>query len=107
MTAWAGICPASSRDLRLEQDLWWDETKPEWLVEHAHVLDLLGVERRGEAVRWTEAHARAVQLLLGHHRDRMTTRSKRTAARGEPYAEAYANRALELLWPKYAARFEI
>jgi hypothetical protein len=42
-----------------EQDLWWDQTKPEWLVEHAHVLDLLGVERRGEAVRWTEAQARA------------------------------------------------
>jgi hypothetical protein len=37
----------------------------------------------------------------------MTTRSKWTAARGEPYAEAYANRALEILWPKYAARFEI
>src|SRR5690348_1356674 len=96
-----------------EQDLWWDETTPEWIAEHAHLLELLGVERRGKAVCWTEPQARVFQLLhilpheLGHHHDRMTTRSKAEAARGEPYAEAYANRALELLWPAYSARFGV
>ncbi len=46
--------------------------------------------------KFTEDAARAYQLLhillheLGHHHDRMTTRSQRRAARGELYAEAYA-----------------
>jgi hypothetical protein len=52
-------------------------------------------------VKWTENTARAYQLLymflheLGHHHDRMTTRSRRATARGEPYAESYANRDTE------------
>src|SRR3954453_9105749 len=42
-------------------------------------------------LRWTEAQARAYQLLhiltheLGHHHDRITTHNGRNAARGEPY----------------------
>lgn len=36
---------------------------------------------------------------LGHHRDRMTTRSRISAARGEPFAERYANEVFERLWP--------
>lgn len=63
-------------------------------------------------VRWTEAQARGFLLLyvlpheLGHHHDRMTTRSRRVA-RGEPYAEAYARRAVEKLWPAYARKFGV
>ena len=62
---------------------------------------------------WTEAQARAFQLLhilpheLGHHHDRMTTRTRRYAARGEPYAEEYANRVLDDVWPAYISRFGI
>src|SRR3954452_23764667 len=107
---------------------------------HRHILDLLAVERvpitesaehaefvddlwalgvrvprpLGEIeVRWTDAQARAYQLLhilpheLGHHHDRMTTRSRRNAARGEPFAEAYANRVLDRIWADYATRFGI
>jgi hypothetical protein len=53
-------------------------------------------------LRFTEGQARAYQLLhilpheLGHHHDRITTRSRRRSARGEPYAEAYANRVAQL-----------
>ena len=69
--------------------------------------------RRGPdlELRWTKAQARAYQLHilpheLGHHHDRITSRGPR-APRGEPYAEAYANRVLEKIWPSYAREFEV
>jgi hypothetical protein len=37
----------------------------------------------------------------------MTTRTRRYASRGEPYAEAYAARVLDEAWPAYTARFPI
>jgi hypothetical protein len=117
-------------------DWWWADM----VEEHRHILDLLAVERvpieqsvehsemiedlaamgirtRGSygdvEVRWTEAQARAYQLLhilpheLGHHHDRITSRAGRTAGRGEPYAEAYANRVLEEIWPSYGRAFQL
>ncbi|MEV4419410.1 hypothetical protein AB0L40_05465 [Patulibacter sp. NPDC049589] len=98
-----------------ERDLWWEDALPEFIEEHAPILDLLDVRAEEEdgrlVVRWTEDRARAFQLLhiltheLGHHHDRMTTRSRRQASRGEPYAEAYAIRAMEELWPAYVRAF--
>jgi hypothetical protein len=98
-----------------ERELWWSDAYPAFVDEHREHLDFLEVERErvGDRleVRWTEGQARAFQLLhilpheLGHHHDRMTTRSRRGTARGEPYAEAYANRAFETLWPAYAREF--
>ena len=96
-----------------EADLWWDDAVESWMAEHRELLDRLEVEIVGSEVRWTEAQARAFQLLhilpheLGHHHDRMTTRTKRYMARGEPYAEAYALEVLEDVWPAYLARFGI
>jgi hypothetical protein len=93
-----------------EHDLWWGDGDPGWIVEHRDLLDRLEV---GPDLHWTEAQARAFQLLhilpheLGHHHDRMTTRTQRYAARGEPYAEAYALEVLEGVWPAYASRFGI
>jgi hypothetical protein len=63
-------------------------------------------------VRWTVEQARAFQLTyilsheLGHHHDRMTTRSWRVA-RGEPYAEAYALDMMRAVWPEYVRRFAV
>jgi hypothetical protein len=37
----------------------------------------------------------------------MTTHSRRTAARGEPFAEAYAHRVLDQVWPAYARAFQL
>jgi hypothetical protein len=44
---------------------------------------------------------------LGHHYDLITSLRQRRAGRGESYAEAYALRALEDVWPIYARRFEV
>lgn len=99
-------------------DLWWESCSQEFVDEHREVFDLVGVEceQHGEdrwQVRWTEPQARAFLLLhvltheLGHHRDRMTTRSRARPARGEPYAEAYALRAMREVWPDYARRFGV
>ena len=43
---------------------------------------------------------------LGHHHDRMTTRSKSIPARGESYAEQYAVAHSEQLWDAYWNLFD-
>ena len=59
---------------------------------------------------FTEGTARAYLLLhiflheLGHHHDRMTTRTRR-GSRGEPYAEAYAHAHAETVWTRYMDAF--
>jgi hypothetical protein len=82
---------------------------PAWLLDHPDygprdraLAERLGAERvhhnGQDMIAWTPGTAGAFQLLstllheLGHHHDRMTTRSRREAARGERYAEAYAER---------------
>jgi hypothetical protein len=42
---------------------------------------------------------------LGHHHDRMTTRSRRVGCRGEGYAEGYAWEYERLVWDRYLATF--
>ena len=94
----------------------WFESTHEWNAENERLLSLLGVqidEREGRVgLLWTEAQARAFMLLdvlpheLGHHHDRMTTRTRRLG-RGEPFAERYAREVLERLWPIYTRHFEI
>jgi hypothetical protein len=64
----------------------WFESNTEWNAENEVLLSLLAVridEQSGRVgLLWTEAQARAFTLLdvlpheLGHHRDRMTTRSR-------------------------------
>ena len=90
--------------------------KEEWFWEHRDLLTRLGVEtwtnQDGEPFgRWTPSTIRAYQLLhvflheLGHHRDRMTTRSRRECSRGEPYAEQAAWDFEELIWERYCDEF--
>ena len=98
-----------------DDDLWWTGADPDFVAEHRDVCGLLGVDYSEDdgkwVVRWTEGQARAFQLLhvflheLGHHYDRMTTRSKRGTARGEPYAEAYARRYFDRIWDGYLREF--
>ena len=99
-----------------ERGSWTTATK-EYCAHNRAVLDRLDVTRedRGSRVlcKWTQATVRAYQLLdvllheLGHHHDLMTTRSRRDAARGEPFAEAYARRNADAIWESYLAAFEL
>jgi hypothetical protein len=82
----------------------------EW-IEQLGVLGVHAAPAGDLELRWTEEQARAYQLLhilpheLGHHHDRITTRRGEHIGRGEPYAEAYAKRVLEQVWPAYARGF--
>lgn len=88
----------------------------EWVAESRPVLDRLAVPmERIPYDRWRlefdDRAARGFLLLdvllheLGHHHDRMDTRSRRDCARGEPYAMEYAERRAEEIWPAYVAAF--
>jgi hypothetical protein len=97
-------------------------TNPTWEVDevwyegHRGFMERVGarVETNdgGERVwSWTPDTARAYQLChvflheLGHHHDRMTTRSRRECSRGEPFAEGHAWLYEGLIWERYLAEF--
>ena len=97
-----------------EADLWVDYATSHF-ESHKTVFDRLGVRshliEKGVMCEFTEPQARAYQLLhillheLGHHHDRMTTKSKVRASRGEPYAEAYALQYETQIWTRYQEAF--
>jgi hypothetical protein len=98
----------------------WERKLAQWcngdfVFDHRQVLDRLGVEceprkKAGEPgfmCKFTEASVRGFLLMhvllheLGHHHDRMTTRSRQDCGRGEDYAEQYALRYAAQLWERY------
>lgn len=82
-----------------------------YVEAHRDIFRRLGVPveatAEGHVLHFTERTLRAYQLLhvllheLGHHHDRMTTRSKRRASRGEGFAERYAREHAEHIWERY------
>ena len=78
---------------------------------HRDIVERLGVPveatAEGHVLHFTEETLRAYQLLhvllheLGHHHDRMTTRSRRRASRGEHFAELYARTHADYIWARY------
>jgi hypothetical protein len=97
-----------------ESNLWLTLTV-ECYEKERDILERLGVpcepEKEDILCKFTELTARAHQLLatllheLGHHHDRMNTRSKIDASRGEPYAEAYARQYADQIWDRYIDEF--
>jgi hypothetical protein len=95
----------------------WTELCKEGYEREREILERLGVPceaiDNGVLCKFTENTARAHQLLatllheLGHHHDRMSTKSKRCAGRGEPYAEAYAKTFTERIWIQYQDVFGV
>lgn len=114
---WAGYhVPGVVHVCAWERDLWTCYTL-EFFKEHRELFERLGVPweydraEGGYLCKFTETTVRAYQLLhilmheLGHHHDRMTTRSQVRASRGEPYAEAYALKYEALIWQRYQETF--
>ncbi len=97
--------------------LWVEHLSKHWYWEHADVLERLDVAVWKVGYRWvaewTEDQVRAFQLLhvflheLGHHWDRMTTRSERRTARGEAFAERFALELEEDIWDDYLRVFPL
>ena len=95
-----------------QRDLWW---LVEWSPEDDRLLKKIGLPceqtPEGYLWKWTDSTIRAYQLLdvflheLGHHHDRMTTKSQLRSCRGENYAEQYALRYADLIWERYLDRF--
>jgi hypothetical protein len=92
------------------------EISAPWYAEHKELFERLEVPCEQTAEGWylcwfTEPAIRAYQLLhillheLGHHHDRMTTRSLAFAPRGEGYAEAYAWKHEQEVWDRYLSTF--
>jgi hypothetical protein len=107
-----------------EEDLFW-ECDPEFFDEHEPTLLRLGVPRDARhkdaiTIYFDEISARAFQLVhiflheLGHHRDQMTlcNKDRRELARqgvvlagSEEFAESWALRMEEVVWPRYKEFF--
>lgn len=94
----------------------WREMGAEYYEEHCDIFECLGIpgEDLGNGsylCRFDDAAVRGYQLLhillheLGHHHDRMTTRSQKQASRGENYAEEYARQHEQAIWQKYQKAF--
>lgn len=103
-----GFIALSAWDSTIQRE--WDQ---DFVEEHIEILNRLGVELEEGSEDDTllclfdRVSARGFQLMhvflheLGHHHDRMTTRSRRECSRGEDYAEDYANEYAERLWDQY------
>lgn len=95
----------------------WRESGRKHYEAHQDILERLGVpceetEEGRVLCKFDEASVRGYQLLhillheLGHHHDRMTTRSQKRSGRGEKYAEEYARLHEAAIWRQYQKVFE-
>lgn len=99
-----------------EQDS-WRSVPADYYDEHQEVLRRLHVEtvKSGQnyLCKFNPSSVRAFQLLhvllheLGHHFDKINTRSQRVSSRGELYAEAYARSYEQMIWKRYAEWFAL
>jgi hypothetical protein len=100
-----------------EKEIVWDDCCPSFFRQHRQVFDKLSVpyEIADDAihVHFTTTTARAFLLVhvlvheLGHHYDRMTTRTQRWCGRGEAYAEAYARQFEDVILARYRDEFDV
>ena len=105
-----GVVAVCAWDIEL-----WEEWPLDFFAKHRQLLDLIGVPRQfvddACLCKFEPATVRAFQLIhillheLGHHHDRMTTRSQRRASRGEGFAEQYALKFAAAIWSRYINEF--
>ena len=107
------------------KDELWRELSDEYFIEHKWLLDRLEVinerlvdvvdETQEEIISWrcyfNEAQAKAFTLMhvflheLGHHVDKMRSKKQDTCKGGENFAEGFANKLFNQIWPSYLQRF--
>jgi hypothetical protein len=97
-----------------DADLWMTMT-PDGFEREREIYERLGVPTEvvedGILCKFTESTARGHQLLatllheIGHHHDRITTRSKYRTARGEGYAERFATEYTDRMWERFVEVF--
>ena len=85
--------------------------------DHKELFERLGViatpKSGGVFCEFTEDQIKAYQLLhillheLGHHYDRIKTKSKFKSSRGEQYAEEFAFVNEKEIWNKYQEKFNV
>lgn len=85
--------------------------------DHKYLFNRLGVKstefKDYYFCEFNEDQIRAYQLLhvflheLGHHYDRMKTKSKHSTARGEQFAEDFAFENEAKMWHKYEETFDV
>jgi hypothetical protein len=93
------------------------EVGADWFREHCDFLTRIGARTEGDdpddmVIHWTPGTVRAYQLChlflheLGHHRDRMQTRTKTdNGPRGQEFAEQYAWDFEFQIWESYLEEF--
>lgn len=110
---WDGVVAVCAWEREYAVD--WDT---QFVDEHAVILDRLGVRHEpieddpdGRLCYFDDASIKGFQLMhillheLGHHHDRMTTKSQARSARGELFAETYALKYADRLWDAYFREF--
>jgi hypothetical protein len=99
-----------------DEQLWIELSHRGFEAERAIIENLrvpYEAKKNKVVCKFNERTARAHQLLatllheLGHHHDRMTTRTKVSADRGESYAEDYARKYAERIWTRYQEVFGV
>ena len=93
----------------------WDT---DFVNDHVEILKRLGVacdpdeeDPKRTRCHFNEASIKGFQLMhillheLGHHHDRMTTKSQDQSSRGESFAETYALKYADRLWDAYFEEF--
>lgn len=96
---------------------WWRSVPADYFEVHREVFSRLGIETIKSGpyylCKFEPASIRAFQLLhvflheLGHHFDKMSTHSQRSASRGENFAENYASSFQDLIWLRYSSCFSL
>lgn len=96
-----------------EQDC-WRSLPADYYADHREVLSRLRVEAvkigQNYMCKFNPSSIRAFQLFhillheLGHHHDKMSTRSQQTVSRGEKFAENYACCYENLIWQRYTGK---
>jgi hypothetical protein len=90
----------------------WPKNEPVFVpARKGWLLSSIGVDHASGLVSLQPKQAKCFLLMgtflheLGHHVDRVNTRSRADATNGEPFAIAYEHRVQQELWPAYCCEF--